>query len=119
VPNTQWAVSRPPNGIAYTKRVSLGLHAQACHYSLTALQLGIAIIDRILCHHLAFRQSLTSISYEGIITIEGGKHGGKPCIRGMHITVYDLLSYLAAAMTSAEVLAGFPYLTRRYSSLPD
>jgi uncharacterized protein (DUF433 family) len=51
------------------------------------------------------------MSYEAIITIEPGKRGGQPCIRGMRITVYDVLSYLAAGMTEAEVLADFPYLT--------
>jgi len=50
-------------------------------------------------------------SYQSVITIEPGKRGGKPCIRGMRITVYDVLSYLAAGMTNEEVLADFPYLT--------
>lgn len=45
------------------------------------------------------------------ITMEPGKRGGRPCIRGMRITVYDVLSYLAAGMTVAEVLDDFPYLT--------
>jgi uncharacterized protein (DUF433 family) len=45
------------------------------------------------------------------ITIEPGKRGGRPCIRGMRITVGDVLSYLAAGMTQDEVLADFPYLT--------
>jgi uncharacterized protein (DUF433 family) len=45
------------------------------------------------------------------ITMERGKRGGRPCIRGMRITVYDVLSYLAAGMTVAEVLDDFPYLT--------
>lgn len=49
--------------------------------------------------------------YRAILTIEPGKRGGKPCIRGMRITVYDVLSYLAAGMTIEEVLADFPYLT--------
>jgi uncharacterized protein (DUF433 family) len=52
------------------------------------------------------------MSYEGIITIEPGKRGGQPCIRGMRITVYDVLSYLAAGMTEEELLSDFPYLTR-------
>ena len=52
------------------------------------------------------------MSYEGIITIEPGKRGGQPCIRGMRITVYDVLSYLAAGMTEEELLTDFPYLTR-------
>ena len=50
-------------------------------------------------------------SYKGIITIEPGKCGGKPCIRGMRVTVYDVLSYLAAGMTTIEILHDFPYLT--------
>lgn len=46
------------------------------------------------------------------ITIEPGKHSGKPCITGMRITVYDVLRYLASGMTYEEVLADFPYLER-------
>ena len=49
--------------------------------------------------------------HQGIITIEPGKRGGKPCIRGLRITVYDVLSYLAAGMSHEEILADFPYLT--------
>jgi uncharacterized protein (DUF433 family) len=52
-----------------------------------------------------------STSYQNIITLEPGKRGGKPCIQGMRITVYDVLSYLAADMTHDEILADFPYLT--------
>jgi uncharacterized protein (DUF433 family) len=52
------------------------------------------------------------MSYENIITIEPGKRGGKPCIRGMRVTIYDVLSYLAAGMTTEEILEDFPYLTR-------
>ena len=51
------------------------------------------------------------MNYKDIITIEAGKRGGKPCIRGMRITVYDVLEYLASGMTKEEVLADFPYLT--------
>lgn len=50
--------------------------------------------------------------YQNIITIEPEKRGGKPCIRGMRITVYDVLSYLAAGMTPEEILDDFPYLTK-------
>ena len=52
------------------------------------------------------------MSYHNIITVEPGKRGGQPCIRGMRITVYDVLSYLAAGMTEDELLSDFPYLTR-------
>ena len=50
-------------------------------------------------------------SWQSRITMEPGKRGGRPCIRGMRITVYDVLSYLAAGMTIDEVLSDFPYLT--------
>jgi uncharacterized protein (DUF433 family) len=46
------------------------------------------------------------------ITIEPGKRGGRPCVRGMRITVYDVLSYLAAGMTPDEIVDDFPYLTK-------
>lgn len=52
------------------------------------------------------------MNYKDIITIEPGKRGGKPCIRGMRITVYDVLEYLASGMSYDEILADFPYLTR-------
>ena len=52
------------------------------------------------------------MDYRGIFTIEPGKRGGKPCIRGTRITVYDVLSYLASGMSSEQVLEDFPYLTR-------
>jgi len=46
------------------------------------------------------------------ITVEPGKRSGHPCIRGMRVTVYDVLSYLAAGMTTAEILGDFPYLAQ-------
>jgi len=52
------------------------------------------------------------MDYREIITIEPGKRGGKPCIRGMRITVYEVLSYLAAGMSEEEILRDFPYLTK-------
>ena len=52
------------------------------------------------------------MNYRDIITIESGKRSGKPCIRGMRITVYDVLSYLAGGMTYEEILDDFPYLTK-------
>jgi uncharacterized protein (DUF433 family) len=51
------------------------------------------------------------MNYKDIITIEPGKRGGQPCIRGMRITVYDVLEYLASGMTPQEILDDFPYLT--------
>ena len=51
------------------------------------------------------------MDYHNIITIESGKRSGKPCIKGMRITVYDILEYLAGGMTEAEVLEDFSELT--------
>jgi uncharacterized protein (DUF433 family) len=51
------------------------------------------------------------MDYREIITIEPGKRGGKPCIRGTRVSVYDVLSYLASGMTYQELLDDFPYLT--------
>jgi len=50
------------------------------------------------------------MDYRSRITIEPGKRSGKPCIRGLRITVYDVLDYLASGMTPSEILADFPYL---------
>ena len=51
-------------------------------------------------------------SYANIITVEPGKRGGKPCIRGLRITVYDVLDCLASGMSESDILADFPDLTR-------
>lgn len=51
------------------------------------------------------------MNYQEYITIEPDKRAGKPCIRGMRITVYDILDYLASDMTEAEILEDFPDLT--------
>jgi uncharacterized protein (DUF433 family) len=51
------------------------------------------------------------MDYSSIITIEPGKRSGKPCIRGMRITVSDILEYLASGMSIPEILSDFPELT--------
>ena len=45
------------------------------------------------------------------ITVDPGKRSGKPCIRGLRITVSDILEYLASGMTEAEIVADFPDLS--------
>lgn len=50
--------------------------------------------------------------YQDRITIDPAQRGGKPCIRGMRITVYDVLEYLASDMNEGEILNDFPDLTR-------
>jgi uncharacterized protein (DUF433 family) len=51
------------------------------------------------------------MDYRGVITIEPGKRGGKPCVRGLRITVYDVLEYLAAGMSHEEIVRDFPELS--------
>ncbi len=51
------------------------------------------------------------MDYRRRITIEAGKRGGKPCVRGLRITIYDVLDYLASGMTPEEILGDFPDLT--------
>ena len=51
------------------------------------------------------------MDYSKIITIEPGKRSGKPCIRGLRITVSDVLDYLASGMTTEQILGDFPELT--------
>jgi uncharacterized protein (DUF433 family) len=46
------------------------------------------------------------------ITVEAGKMGGKPCIRGLRFTVYDLASYLASGMTEDQIMSEFPYIEK-------
>lgn len=53
------------------------------------------------------------MDYSKIITIEPGKRGAKPCIRGLRVTVYDVLEYLASGMTNEQILHDFPYLTEQ------
>jgi uncharacterized protein (DUF433 family) len=52
------------------------------------------------------------MDYRDYITMDPNKRGGKPCVRGLRITVYEVLDYLASDMTEAQILADFPDLTR-------
>ena len=52
------------------------------------------------------------INYRNHITLEPGKRSGKPCIRGLRITVYDVLNMLAEGMSHEEILEDFPKLTQ-------
>ena len=52
------------------------------------------------------------MNHRDYITIDPNKRGGKPCVRGLRITVYEVLEYLASDMTEAEILEDFPDLTR-------
>lgn len=52
------------------------------------------------------------MTYHNRITIDPAKRGGKPCIRGLRITVYDILEYLASGMSESDILKDFPDLTQ-------
>jgi uncharacterized protein (DUF433 family) len=53
------------------------------------------------------------MTWQGIITLEPGKRGGRPCVRNMRITVADVLDWLATGMTHAEILSDYPELTEQ------
>lgn len=53
------------------------------------------------------------VDYRNIITIEPGKRSGKPCIRGLRITVYDIFGWLASGMPEDDIIDDFPELTRQ------
>ncbi len=55
---------------------------------------------------------IKGMDYRNIITVEPDKRGGKPCIRSMRITVYDVLEYLAGGMSEREIIDDFPELTK-------
>lgn len=54
---------------------------------------------------------LQNMNYQDVITIEPGKRGGRPCVRGMRIAVADVLGWLAAGMTPEQILSDYPELT--------
>lgn len=68
-----------------------------------------ALFLLFLIHH---KSTKAMFIYKNIITVEAGKRGGKPCIRGMRITVEDILRWLASEMSFEDILADFPELTR-------
>jgi len=53
------------------------------------------------------------INYQGIITLESGKRSGQPCVRGLRITVYDILNMLADGMSKEEIMSDFPEIEER------
>lgn len=60
----------------------------------------------------ASQATLQHMDWKNRITIDPEKRGGKPCIRGLRMTVYDVLEYLASGMSEEEILKDFPDLTR-------
>ena len=52
------------------------------------------------------------MDYRQRITIEPGKRGGKPCVRGIRITVYDVLAWLASGMTEEQIVEDYPELSK-------
>jgi uncharacterized protein (DUF433 family) len=74
--------------------------------------LRVEVSDLILDDYAVCRLPSKPMEYKSRITLEPGKRSGKPCIRGMRITVQDVLGYLAAGMTQEQILADFPYLEK-------
>jgi uncharacterized protein (DUF433 family) len=73
---------------------------------------GAARVDAPVDAAVARRAILPTMDWRSRITIEPGKRGGRPCIRGLRITVYDILEYLAGGMSEDEILHDFPDLER-------
>jgi uncharacterized protein (DUF433 family) len=67
--------------------------------------------ERLRLLEAKFSNKVIEMTYSNIITMEPGKRGGKPCVRGLRVTVYDVLEYLASGMTHPEIFREFPYLT--------
>jgi uncharacterized protein (DUF433 family) len=59
----------------------------------------------------AKRNGSSRLDYTEYITIDSDKRGGQPCVRGLRITVGDVLGYLAAGMSHEEIITDFPELT--------
>jgi uncharacterized protein (DUF433 family) len=73
---------------------------------------GTLAISALLLHDRSLLASERGkMDYQGIITIEEGKRGGRPCIRGLRITVADVLGWLAAGLSHDQILADYPELT--------
>jgi uncharacterized protein (DUF433 family) len=74
---------------------------------------GAVPIDIFCVAREAMTRNAMDKSYQSIISINPNIRGGKPIIRGLRYTVYDVLSYLAAGMTTAEIVEDFPDLTEQ------
>lgn len=82
------------------------MHQRNSHYRQPKKQCDVRIfVQTVVC----FQE--ISMDYRNFITIEPGKRSGKPCIRGMRITVFDILSWLAGGMTIEQIIEDFPELT--------
>ena len=73
----------------------------------------VQVITENICFRFCSERIIKfEMDYRNYITIEPNKRGGKPCVRGLRITVYEVLEYLASEMTEEEILEDFPDLTR-------
>ena len=73
-----------------------------CDFLHPSAKLNLKSVNLIMGH---------TVDYKKLITLEAGKRGGKPCIRNMRITVYDILNWFASGMTRENILNDFPELT--------
>lgn len=81
---------------------------------ISKIHIGFVGVRTPGCHLDNTRKRLyTSLmNYRDYITIDPNKRGGKPCVRGLRITVYEVLDYLASDMSESEILEDFPDLTK-------
>lgn len=96
------------------------MYSRCLYFLLNTCQVGVGLYRAFLRLRqksllLAFEIDAvddSAMDYRDYITIEPNKRGGKPCVRGLRITVYEVLEYLASEMTEEEILQDFPDLTR-------
>jgi uncharacterized protein (DUF433 family) len=82
-----------------------------CQALQRVASIATILVSRYYMIDVQFSIDSQIMNYHDIITIEPGKRSGKPCIRGMRITVYDILEYLAGGMSEVEILEDFSELT--------
>ncbi len=111
-----WPIGRRWRGADRYRRRSrtIPIRQRPLSWSLAYVAAAPCLVGRVVAGSKLKLRSVTEVpvDYRQIITIEPGKRSGKPCIRGLRITVYDVLGYLASGMTEDEILRDFPYLTR-------
>jgi uncharacterized protein (DUF433 family) len=116
IPDTRIAKAKIPNNQSKFVLVSIQfLRAKFLQHSQkTAIAIFIVYYcQKAYCIFFYIPQKRRrTMDYRNYITIEPDKRGGKPCVRGLRITVYEVLEYLASEMTEVEILEDFPDLTR-------
>jgi len=96
--------------IVMSPAVGMKINVQGTATPTTPIVRCSSFAEYEILHYRIVLPTELHMNYRDRITIEPGKRGGKPCIRGLRVTVYDVLEYLASGMTSQEIVDDFPEL---------